>query len=503
MIIGADIGTQSLKVAVLDDGLRILGQSARSYQPTYPRPGWVEQAPALWTDALGPAIAEALEAGGAAPADIKAIGFCGQLDGCIAVDANGAALSSCLTWMDRRATAEIDDVPAALVRRECGLVLDPGHLAAKARWLMRHHAAARSIARFHQPVSYVVEQLTGNAIIDHALASTSMVYALDRRGYDSSLLDRFDLSATQLPAIADAESCSGTLNQRGAALTGLPEGIAVAVGTGDDFGTPLGAGFNAPGRIAVVLGTGEVVGGLHPSALRDDTGLLETHAYPGGAYFIENPGWLSGGAVAWLRQLLGISDLAELNVLAAAVPPGADGLSFMPALTGAMAPEWQPNARACFYGMTPAHGRGHLIRAVLEGCAFAMRDVIDRLGQMGVAGRSLLLIGGGAHSRLWTQIRADVMQRVAEVPHCVDSAPIGAAMLAAVASGIVSNLHEAVAASSDQRTEIEPDSRQAAAYEGAYGSYRRLFDSLRPMFERQSDKNQGNNPGWLKTSSIA
>jgi xylulokinase len=265
----------------------------------------------------------------------------------------------------------------------------------------------------------------------------------------------------------------------------LPEGIAVAVGTGDDFATPLGGGLNAPGRVAAVLGTGEVVGALHPAALRDQSGLLETHAYPGGAFFIENPGWLSGGAVSWLSQLLSIPDLATLNALAAEAPAGADGLCFMPALTGAMAPEWRPAARGCFYGLTPAHGRGHMVRALLEGCAFAMRDVVDRLDHMGVVTSSLLLIGGGAHSRLWSQMRADLVQRTVELPHCIDSAPIGAALLAAVAGGMARSLDEAVRLLSVEVTEIEPDPRQAAAYDEAYGNYRRLFQSLKPLFTEQ------------------
>jgi xylulokinase len=483
MIIGADVGTQSLKVAVLDDRLHTVGRAARSYQPSYPRPGWVEQAPRLWTDALGPAVAEALRAAGIRPSDIRAIGFCGQLDGCIAVDADGNALSPCLIWMDRRATEEIDGVPPDRVRAECGLVLDPGHLAAKARWLLRH--LQEPIVRFHQPVSYMVEQMTGSAVIDHALASTSMLYSLDRRRYDPELLARFGLSETQLPRIAAAESRAGSLNRHGAALTGLPEGIAVAVGTGDDFGTPLGAGFNGPGRAAVVLGTGEVVGGLHPTPLRDDSGLLETHAYPGGAYFIENPGWLSGGSIAWISRLLDIPDLAALNALAAEVPAGADGLSFLPALTGAMAPEWQPAARGCFYGMTPAHGRGHMVRAVLEGCAFAMRDVVERLDRMEVDARALLLIGGGAHSRLWAQMRADIVQRPVELPDCIDCAPVGAALLAAVAGGMARDLQEAVGALSDGHADIEPDPAQADAYDAAHDRYRRLFHTLRPLFTEQ------------------
>ena len=183
----------------------------------------------------------------------------------------------------------------------------------------------------------------------------------------------------------------------------------VAVGTGDDFSTPLGRRIVGPGQLAVVLGTGEVVGAVHPRLVIDDAGLVETHAYPGGAYFLENPGWLSGGAVTWLCEMLSIDGFEALHAEAATVPPGAAGLTFIPALTGAMAPVWNASARGCFYGLTPSHTRAHMARALLEGCAFAMRDVADRLKELGAEIRSVLLLGGGARSRLWAQIRADVL----------------------------------------------------------------------------------------------
>jgi xylulokinase len=481
MIIGIDVGTQSLKVAILDESLSIRGQGAVAYRPSHTRPGWAEQAPDLWLAALGPAIAAALKAAQVPPAEIKGIGVCGQLDGCIAVDQAGRALSPCIIWFDRRAGAEIVDVPADRVRNVCGQVLDPSHLAAKARWLKRHLHTEAPIARFHQPVSYVVEQLTGIAVIDHALASTSMLYALDERTYDPALLECFRISRAELPTPAAAEQCAGGLSRIGAELTGLKQGIPVAVGTGDDFATPLGGGLCIPGKVAVVLGTGEVVGALHPLALRDEQGLLETHAYPGGAFFIENPGWLSGGAVTWITDLLGGLDNAQFEALAASVPPGADGLCFIPALSGAMAPAWLPDMRGCFYGLTASHGRAHMARAVLEGCAFAMRDVVDRLAQMRVATDSLLLLGGGARSITWAQMRADLTGRPAEVPACVDSAPIGAAMLGLVAAGLAPD-HASVARALPLKCRtLMPDPAKFAAYDTAYQLYRRLFDVLRPL----------------------
>jgi xylulokinase len=480
MIVGIDIGTQSLKVAVTDRALQVQGEAATAYRVDFPRPGWAEQDPALWERALGPTIASALGQAGAALGDVSALGISGQLDGCVAVDDRGRALAPCLIWMDRRAQEEIADVPSALVRRRAGVVLDASHMAAKVRWLKRHDA--RAAARFHQPVSYLVERLTGRPVMDHALASTTMVYAIDGRRFDPELLDHFEIDSGDLPEVAEADSCAGLLSPDGAALTGLPAGIPVAVGTGDDFATPLGAGLLAPGWIAVVLGTGEVVGTVHPRPALDDSDLVETHAYPGGAYFLENPGWLSGGAVAWLCGVTGIDGFHSLDREAATAPPGADGLTFIPALTGAMAPEWNAAARGCFYGLTPSHGRPHLARALLEGCAFAMRDVADRLRAMGAEMRGLLLLGGGARSRLWAQMRADVTGLLTLVPPRVDTSPVGAAMLAAVAAKLVDDLHAASELVQGPVIPFGPQAENREAYDKAYARYRRLFDSLRPMF---------------------
>lgn len=483
MIIGVDIGTQSLKAVALDDGLRLEGEAAESYQPSFPRPGWAEQSPALWEAALKPAIARALEQAGAAPRAVRALGLCGQLDGCVATDGAGRALGPALIWMDRRAEEEVRGIDPAFVRQIGGLVLDPGHMAAKIRWLRRHTDWGRDARRFHQPVSYLVARLTGAERMDHGLASTTMLYSLTKRRYEPALLDAFGIAGTLLPELADASAAAGGLTAQGAELTGLPQGVPVAVGTGDDFSNPLGAGLAEPGRFACALGTAEVVGGLHPEPLIDAAALVETHAYADRFYFIENPGWLSGGALTWFASVHGLAEAAAIDSLAQPVAPGAEGLLFLPALSGAMAPEWRAKARAAYYGLSAAHGVGHMARALLEGCAFAMRDVLDRLRAMGVEGRAILLLGGGARSRLWAQIRADLMGLPVELPAITDTSPVGAALLAAVASGLYRDVAEAARQVGSTATAIEPDPRRKAAYDEAYARYRRLFDSLRPMFE--------------------
>jgi len=482
VIVGIDIGTQSLKAVIVDRRLRVLGDAAISYQPVFPQPGWAEQAPALWENALGPAIRQAADNAGVSLQAIEALGIGGQLDGCVAIDAKGRAVHPCLIWMDRRAESVTAALPAEEIRDRCGVVLDATHMAAKIRWLKDHVPDAGGKCVFHQPTSYLVYRLTGQHVFDHALASTSMLYALTERGFDPWLLDLFQIGEHELPRIADAADTAGALNDLGSQLTGLKQGIPVAVGTGDDFSTPLGAGVVDPGRLVCVLGTAEVVGAVHAGPVVDSRGLVETHAFAGGNYFIENPGWLSGGALAWFRTVFRLDDFRELDALAADVPAGAQGLTFLPALSGTMAPEWIASARGCFYGLTPAHGTGHLARAVLEGTAFAMRDVVERLNELRVDTSSILLLGGGAVSRVWAQIRADLTGLPADVPSTTDTAAVGSALLAAVAAGLQPDLLTAANLVSGDCKTVDPDPALKQEYADAYGAYRRLFESLRPMF---------------------
>ena len=482
MLLGIDIGTQSLKAAVTDLAFNVQGQGRRYYHATFPQAGWAEQAPRLWENAVGPAIADALRQADVAATSVEAMGICGQLDGCMAVSSGGEPQGDCIVWMDRRAEAEMQAIPADLIHTKTGLVVDPSHMAAKISWLKRHSSKTNAAARYHQPVSYMVERLTGEAVIDHALASTTMLYNLNEGRFDPDLLALFDIAADELPRIAEAGDCAGTLNRHGSEITGLAMGTLVAVGTGDDFSTPLGAGVTRPGEVTVSIGTGEVVGGLTADVIVDCGRLVETHAYPAGGYFVENPGWLSGGAVTWLKGLLGICTFEEFDALAATSPPGAEGILFLPALTGATAPEWIAGARACFYGLTAAHGARHLARALLEGASFAMRDVIERLVKLGISPMRLMLLSGGSRSRLSAQIRADVSGRSVALHKYADTSTIGAAMLAGVASGTFKTVAEAASRAPTPAETLDPIPSASAVLDDSYWRYRELFQSLKPVF---------------------
>jgi xylulokinase len=484
LLVGIDLGTQTCKAVVCDEGMAVRGAHAVGYPTSYPGPDAAEQDPAAWLGALGPAIGGALAAAGAAPDDVAAIAFTGQCDGCVAVDAGGAPLHPALIWQDRRAVAETAAAPASAVFELTGQVADPSHMAPKICWLRARYPAA---ARFHQPVTYLVERLTGEAAIDPALASTTMLLEVAAPGeprWAAALLEAFAISPGELPRIRGACEIAGALTAAGARATGLRAGTPVAVGTGDDFATPLGAGVIGPGPVICAIGTAEVVGALAARPVLDRAAaepMVETHAYPTGAFYIENPGWPSGGAVRWATRLLGLGGDAELDALAAAAPPGAGGATFIPALAGAMTPVWRPHARGTIHGLALAHDRGHVARAVLEGLAFAARDVVERLAALGLPGERVLLLGGGSRSAVWAQLRADVLGLPHDVAASTDTCPIGAAMIASVAAGVHRDLAAAAALAPPPARSFAPDPRSRAAGEAAYRCYRVLVEQLAPL----------------------
>jgi xylulokinase len=481
LLLGIDVGTQSLKAVAVDAAsFEVRGRGSRPLAVRHPFPGAAEQSPLDWLRALSPAIGEALRAAVAGPADVAAVGVTGQLDGCVAVDREGRPLGEALIWMDRRATAALAGIDPGLVRARAGLVADASHQAAKIRWLLDRGGLPAGV-RFHQPVSFLVEQLTAAFVQDRALASTSMLFGLAAQDWDDELCRVFAIDPRLLPELADASDPAGEVTTAGAELSGLRPGTPVAVGTGDDFANAIGAGVTRPGTVLCCVGTAEVVGAVHDQTVVDEDSLVETHAFPGGRYFVENPGWLSGGAMRWVRDLLGVGDWSALDALAERVPVGSDGVTALPTLTGALAPEWLAHARGAVYGLTPGHGPGHLVRAVQEGAAFAMADVVDRLSDLGVATDRIRLAGGGARSALWARMRAAVAERPVELVDVEDVAAQGAVACAAVAGRTAASLAEAADRLARVRGTVMPDPADVAAYRPARERARALFAALRPI----------------------
>src|SRR4051812_20744389 len=483
-VIGVDVGSQSVKAGGADDQGRALAAASAPCAMHHPASGWAEQDPAGWTGALIAAVREARAGAGLGRDDITMLALACQVDGLVALDAQLRPIRPAIIWLDRRATDQSAALAHAvgepeLVRRT-GLNPDASHVAPKAMWLRdvepANYAAARWLA---SAGAHMNGWLTGEVAHDHAHASSTLLYDLRQRGWSDDLVGHAGLDARSLPTIHRAGEVLGTLRPEIADALGLSRHCRVIVGTGDDHAGALGAGALAPGVIVDVTGTAEPVAAPSHQPVLDAERMIETHAHAvDGMLLVENPGFVSGGSTRWWAATQGIPQ-AELFGLAALAPPGADGALFLPTLSGSMAPRWNGRMRGCFAGLALTHDAAHLARAVLEGCGCALRDIVDRFAALGLEGEEIRVVGGGARSALWLQIKADVTNRPvrAVLGECATSA--GAAMLAGVADGAFRDLAEAASASVELAAEpVRPRPAHRAVYDDRYGAYRRLFDGV-------------------------
>lgn len=490
--IGCDVGSQSLKGILLDPAGRIVAQASAAYDVHYPHPAWAQQDPLDWRAALGDVIARLLRDAAIAPGAVGALGLASQVDGLVAVDEDAEPLHPAIIWLDRRGAAQTrtlrDAIDADEVRRITGLNIDASHVAPKILWLRDEHPAifARAVGLL-LPGSALVAWLTGERVVDHANASSTLLYDLTTKAWSSRMLDVAGLDATRLGAIHAAADVVGPLRPQAAEALGLTTATRVVTGTGDEHGASLGAGGIRPGVVIDISGTAEPVCVAAATPIIDETGLVETHGHADPrVWLVENPGFVSGGSVSWFSEAIGGgASPAALDAEASTTAgPGADGVTFLPTLSGATAPRWNDRARGVYAGLSLNHGRAHLFRALLEGCTFAVRDIVDRLDAMGLAGDEIRVVGGGARSPFWLQMKADVTGRPVRVLATDEATALGAAMLAGVGALTFRDLDEAVARLTVLEPRVfEPDRSTRAAYDDAYGRYRRLFDAVEPGFD--------------------
>lgn len=489
--IGCDVGSQSLKGILLDPSGTVVAQASASYDVHYPHPGWAQQDVGDWRAALGSVVRDLLATGDVAATDVATLGLASQVDGLVAVDADAEPLHPAIIWLDRRASAQadaIDGLDEPAVRRITGLNLDASHVAPKILWLRDNHPDVyERAAGFLLPGSALVAWLTGERVLDHANASSTLLYDVADRRWSREMLEATGLDADRLGDIDAAFAIAGPLRPSPAEDIGLAPSTRVVIGTGDEHGASLGAGAIAAGIVVDITGTAEPVAVAAVEPVIDETGLVETHGHADPrVWLVENPGFVSGGGVRWFQDLFGGVSVGALDREAeSATAPGSDGITFLPALSGSTAPRWNDRARGVFAGLSLNHGRRHLFRSVLEGCSFALRDIVDRLDAMGLAADEIRVVGGGARSRLWLQMKADVTGRRVRVLDTDEATALGAAMLAGVGAGTFRDLDEAVAALTTlDPTVYEPDASTSGAYADAYGRYRGLFDAVEPGFAR-------------------
>ncbi len=501
-VIGCDVGSQGTNVALYGADGTLVASSYQAYDLSFPNPGWAEQDPELWTRALEAGVAEVLGELKEGSSAVKGLSFGSQLDGMVVCDGSGNALRPALIWMDRRAEAQAaalaERMPPSEFYGRVGANLDSSHAVFKALWVRDEEPEVFAEAKHVMPPgSYVLWKTSGVLAVDYSNASSLALLDPRTRGWSDEVLRATGIDRAMLPELGAGTQPVGTVTAAFADATGLDPDTVVAIGCGDEMAATLGAGVFAPGEVCDVVGTAEPVCAASAEPREDPTMLVECHPHADpDAWLLENPGFVSGGNLRWWRdQFAPIERGAEAEGLGDAydllsreadrIEPGAEGLVFLPAMQGAMAPEWNGAARGVFYGLTLAHTRAHMTRAVLEGSAFGLRDIVEAMKAAGLDVRRLTIVGGGAKGPLWRQIKADVTGLPVRVPTSVETTATGAAILAAVGSGV----HETVAGAVDafvsfRPEEHQPDPDRRAIYDEAYRRYRDVYFALTPVFQK-------------------
>ncbi len=499
-VIGCDVGSQGTNAALYSADGTLIASAYETYPLSFPRPTWAEQDPDEWTAAAIRACRRLVaECQGGAEA-IVGMSFGTQLDGMVVTDAAGRPVRPAMIWMDRRAEAQAAELAGRMAPtdfyRAVGANLDSSHAVFKALWVrdQEPEAWARA-AHIMPPGSYVLRAVTGVLAVDHSNASSLALLDPRTRGWSKAALEATGIDEGMLPALGRSLDVVGTVTAAFAQESGLDPSTRVAIGCGDEMAATLGAGVYASGDVCDVVGTAEPVCAASAEPREDPTMLVECHPHADpDAWLLENPGFVSGGNLRWWRdqfaplerdaEAVGLGDAYDLlTTEAGQVPAGSEGLIFLPCMQGAMAPEWNGAARGVFYGLTLAHTRDHMTRAILEGSAYALRDILGAMRTSGLDIRRLTIVGGGAKGPLWRQIKADVTGLPVHVPVSVETTATGAAILAAVGAGLHGSVADAVGAFVAFRPEVqEPDPSTRPVYDEAYAKYRSVYDALRPVF---------------------
>jgi xylulokinase len=499
-VIGCDVGSQGTNAALYSADGELVASAYEAYDLSFPHPGWAEQDPDLWTAAMeavcGRLVAECPDG----PSAIRGLSFGSQLDGMVVCDADGHRLRPALIWMDRRAEAQAAALAERISPQEfyraVGANLDSSHAVFKALWVRDEEPDVwEEASLLMSPGSYVLHHATGVVAVDHSNASSLALLDPRTKTWSPEALEATAIDPSMLPELGDATQAVGTVTADFAEASGLSPGTVVAIGCGDEMAATLGAGVFEPGEVCDVVGTAEPVCAASAEPREDPTMLVECHPHADpDAWLLENPGFVSGGNLRWWRDQFAVEERRneeqglgdaydQLSGEASKVPAGSDGVIFLPAMQGAMAPEWNGAARGVFYGLTLAHTRDHMTRAILEGSAFALRDILEAMKVSGLGVRRLTIVGGGAKGPLWRQIKADVTGLPVRVPENVETTATGAAILAAVGSEVHAGVAHAVDAFVSFRPdEHEPDPTAREAYDEAYRRYRELYFALVPVF---------------------
>ncbi len=482
MDLGIDIGTSEVKVVLVDDAQRVVGQAHSPAPISRPQPLWSEQDPQDWWAATVAALAQLRATHPHEYAAVRGLGLSGHMHGATLLDAQNRVLRPAILWNDGRSHAQCAELErrAPHSRQITGNIAMPGFTAPKLMWVEAHEPEVfRQVARVLLPKDYVRLLLTGEAVSDMSDSAGTLWLDVAKRAWSDAMLDATHLTRAQMPRLVEGSEAGGIVLSKIATQLGLPEGVIVAGGAGDNAASAAGIGVASPGTAFLSLGTSGVYfvanAAFSPNPARAVHAFC--HAFPD-TWHQMTVMLSAASGLRWLRALTHADSEAQLVAEAEALPTGTPVPLFLPYLSGERTPHNNPHASGVFFGLTHEHGRGHLARAVLEGVAFAFLDGQQALLDGGAQIDTVTLVGGGSRSAPWAQLLANTLGRTLDRRSGADvGAALGAARLARMA-----RTRESVASVCTAPPVVdsfEPVAQRTQELAGRHLQFQRLYSTLR------------------------
>jgi xylulokinase len=503
-LLGIDVGTSGTKTLLCDKRGRVRATAMAGHTVQTPHPGWSQQDPLQWWTAAAQATRAVLRKARIAAGQVTAIGLSGQMHGSVFLGPGQKPLRPALLWNDQRTVAQCEKIEklAGGRRRLIRMVGNPaltGFTAPKILWVREHEPRVYEQTRkILLPKDYLRFRLTGQFATEVGDASGTLLLDVKKRRWNRKLIDLLQIDPALLPDCFESHEVSGHLHGPAAQALGLKAGVPVVGGSGDQPAGAVGNGIVSSGIVSATLGTSGVVFAHADEPTYDPHGRVHTMCSAvAGKWCVFGCMLSAGGSFQWFRNQLGSAEVAaarrrkvdpyELLVAEAAkAPPGCEGLYFLPYLTGERCPYADPTARGGWIGLTSRHDRPALIRSLLEGVTYGMADALSIMQGMGIAVRSVRLSGGGARSKVWRQLQADVYGKTVVTINAEEGPAYGAAILAGVGTGVWSSVPQACRAAIRETKRLRPDRKRARLYQKGHAQYQRLYAALSEEFPRMA-----------------
>ena len=498
-VIGVDLGTSGTKTVLFDQTGKVIASHTVEYPLYQPQNGYAEQDPADWREAAFASVKAVMDKSGVNASDVKGIGLSGQMHGLVMLDENGEVLRRSIIWCDQRTAAECEEMTQKVgAERLIEITANPaltGFTASKILWVRHHepeiYAKCRHILL---PKDYVRYCLTGEFATEVSDASGMQLLDIPKRQWSDEVLEKLSIDKSLLAKVYESPEVTGTLTAAAAAKCGLHAGTPVVGGAGDNAAAAVGTGVVRDGRAFTTIGTSGVVFAHTSGITIDPKGRVHTFccAVPG-AWHVMGVTQGAGLSLKWFRdqfcdtekstaRLMGVDAYYLMDKAALASPIGANKLLYLPYLMGERTPHLDPNARGVFFGLSGMHTKRDMLRAVMEGVTYSLRDCVEVCREMGVNVSDMMACGGGGSSPVWRQMLADLYDCPVKTVDSKEGPALGAAILAMVGAGLYASVPEACDAILHTANVQEPVAENVPEYEKYYQMYKKLYPALREQF---------------------